>query len=246
MDTVYFVAYIYIIHSPETDMVYIGSTHHQIADRFALHKKLHETHKNFTRASRIFNAVTDHSLIICDELEMLLNVTKEKLRMREQYWIDCHPTAVNGARAVKKTKVEILKSDPQNYIQHMFAQHGEDDLTTMLPASMKPEYARKYYAANAAKIKEQHKKHYEANKEKFAARYQENKEAVKAKQNAKYAANKVNYKLVREQSRVHCDVCGKSVQNMASHKMGIRHQKNETRLVLSPIAAKAQSLTGHM
>lgn len=246
MDTTYFVGYIYIISSPQTEMVYIGSTHHQIADRFALHKKLHEAGKNHTRASRIFNAAGDYNLVSCNELEMLLNVTKEKLRMREQYWIDCYPTAVNGARAVKKTKVEILKSDPQNYIQHMFAQHGEDDLATMLPASMKPEYARKYYAANAGKIKEAHKQHYIANKEKFAARYQENKEAVKAKQNAKYAANKVNYKLVREQSRVHCGVCNVSVQNLAAHKIGLRHQKNETRLVLSPIAAKAQSETGQM
>lgn len=241
MDTTYFVGYIYIISSPQTEMVYIGSTHHQIADRFALHKKLHEAGKNHTRASRIFNAAGDYNLVSCNELEMLLNVTKEALRMREQYWIDCHPTAINGSRAIKKTKVDILKSDPLNCIQHMFAHNGEGVLDEMVPKTMTSAYHREYYAANAGKIKEAHKQHYIANKEKYAAKYQENKEAVKAKQNAKYAANKVNYKLVREQSRVHCDVCGKSVQNMASHKMGIRHQKNETRLVLSPIAAKAQS-----
>lgn len=246
MDNIHPVGFVYIIHSPNTDMVYIGSTLKNINDRFALHKKLYETNRNRTRATRIFNAVGDMTYITCNELESLVNITKEQLRMREQYWIDCHPTAVNGSRAIKKTKVEILKSDPVNYPQYLFAQYGENDLTTMLPASMKPEYVRAYYAANAEKIKDQHKKYYTANKEKFAAKYQQNKDEVKAKQNAKYAANKINYKLVREQTRSHCGVCNVSVQNLAAHKIGIRHQKNETRLVLSPIAAKDQSETGQM
>lgn len=229
---------VYIIHSPNTDLVYIGSTFKATPERFRMHKTLYEKGRNYTRATRIFNAAGGPEFVQCDTLETLINVSKEDLRMREQYWIDCNPTAINGMRSIRRTKVEIKRQDPVNYVKNLFAQNGDGDLDEVLPKSMASDYVKKYRENNAEKLKERQRQYYLANKGKIVERYQANREAIKARQSEIYRTKKDTYKLVRENSRAFCPICAKSVQNIALHDASPRHQKNVDRASLSTVMTK--------
>ena len=95
--TKYQCAQIYKISNADCDDVYIGSTNYlHLSKRYWRHRRDGKDERYKHRYGKLF--ATDNHKIEC--LEHYPCNNKEELRMRERYWIDQHPSAINSTRPI--------------------------------------------------------------------------------------------------------------------------------------------------
>ena len=189
---VYPVAFIYQLWSAFSEYVYIGSTAKSPEKRLQEHLKLFDWGRNSTSARRLISEVSP-SCVLVEMLEACINISRERLHVREQWWIDATPNTLNQQRAIPKTEFRIEKKDPARYIKYLFSMYKDE--SPRIPAGS-PEY-------NRAAVK---------------AHYRKKKTEILAIRKEK-----------REASRIHCDVCKKSIQQQAAatHFTSAKHKLNE-------------------
>jgi hypothetical protein len=159
---------IYIIQSPNTEMVYIGSTTLSLKARFSLHVS---KFKNITKSGSTSKFILEKGEAYIELIEEVEVESKRELKILEQKWIYQTPNTVNMNRA--------YVTDEERAQDHR-------------------DCDSKYRKEHQEKIAEKQKKYYEANREKILEIrkewYQKNADELKEKEK-KYReknADKIN------------------------------------------------------
>ncbi len=191
---------IYSIRSPNTEMVYVGSTIVSLKQRFAKHVYDWKT-KTHSYTSYLILEKGDAYIELIEEVEV---ESERELKILEQVWIDNTPNTVNKNRAYVTDEERA-----QNH-RDCSREYGREHKEKVA------EVYKKYYEANKEELAEYHKKYYEANKEKIAERQKKNREK-----------NKEKLKKKRTE-KVLCEVCDCSISrgSKSKHNSSKKHISN--------------------
>jgi hypothetical protein len=208
---------IYMISSPSTDGVYIGSTQKTLKERLAQHRTNYKCHLNGK-----YQYVTSFEIIKYDDnmivlLEDVVCNTIDDLRKRERYYIELYK-CVNKVIPIREHKEA----------QEHYYKNNKDQLK---------EKKREYCEKNKDKIKQ----YRENNKDNMKQYYEQNKDYLKNYGNQYYANKKDKIKDYRKEYyekkkdqikednklKITCDVCNATFRknNYARHCKTIKHLK---------------------
>lgn len=140
---------IYVVRSPNTNMVYVGSTTLSLKKRFDMHLSDWRYYSKSKRCT--------YSKLIIDEGEAYIELLEEvqvesvrELEMIEQQWLDKTPNTIN------KNKAYISEEERLENVKKYYETHRQVII----------EQSKKYNETHKEKIKEQQKIYYEKHKEK--------------------------------------------------------------------------------
>jgi hypothetical protein len=136
---------IYSIRSPNTEMVYIGSTIQKLHRRF----KKHITEWKSLKKKYTSYLILEKGEAYIELLEEVEVESKRHLRMIEQKWLDTTPNTVNEVRAF------LSREDQLEYWKKYKKQNKE----------RYDEYFRNYSEEHKEKISEKYKKRWEITKD---------------------------------------------------------------------------------
>ncbi len=201
-EKIYETAYVYAIKSPNTDKVYIGSTHKKLNQRFSEHKY------EFIKGGKYY---TSHDVLkegdaYIELLKTFTDISESSLRREE-------------GEVIKQTENAANKQIAGRTIQEWFDDHKEEI----------KEYKKQYQIENREKIAEGQRKYAENNKEKIADyqhQYRElNKEALSESKKI-YRQNNIE-KIKANRTKIYICECGSSVQksNKGRHEKTQCHQQ---------------------
>jgi hypothetical protein len=200
---------IYIITSPDTDKVYIGSTTNDLDKRLRDHVNSYTAYlKDKREYITSYELVKQNSYVIT-ELEFVNVETEEQLKERERYYIENTPNCVNK-QIPGRTKEEI-----KEYAKKYREEHPEEIKAKRdEKKDEKSKYNKKYREENNEVIKE---------KEKISRINRKDK--IKAYNNDYYLREKA--KIVAQKSqRIECS-CGNSytLNHKSDHEKTAKHLK---------------------
>lgn len=113
---------VYMLSSPDTDRVYIGSTTRDLDQRLYEHRYEYYKMRGNMCSRVIFEDSNDPYDVIITPLEVMRRCTKLQLRAREQYHIATNPDAVNNAHALTFVLPHINNNDPITAVQYLFVE----------------------------------------------------------------------------------------------------------------------------
>jgi len=194
---------IYIIRSPNTEMVYVGSTILSLKRRFAMH--IYDLKKEKRTSSYL---ILEKGNAYIELLEEVGVESERELEMIEQKWITKTDNTVNKYRAyvTDEERLQKLKDCNRKYKEEHKEQLAEKGRIQQ----------RRYQIANKDKVAEIHRKYYEANKEQLIAKSRKNYEDHKEEKNAK------------RKVKVICEICDCYVAKggISKHKKSMKHIAN--------------------
>lgn len=140
---------VYIIQSPNTDKVYIGSTFETLEERFTQHKRPSNKTSSYL--------VIDEGNASIELLEEVKVVDKDELRLHEQRYIELYREfAVNRCNAFGIDKENIREYQKDYYEKH------KAEISEM---------GKKYREDRRSEIKEKMKVYYSEHKDKFLEKF---------------------------------------------------------------------------
>jgi len=148
---------IYIIRSPNTEMVYVGSTILSLKVRFSVHVSQWR-HNSCTSTSYLILEKGDAYIELIEEV---LVESERELDMIEQIWINNTPNTVNMKRAYTTDEERIQKH------RDCSREYGREHKEKVA------EVNKKYYEANKEECLEQRKIYRETHREEINARARE-------------------------------------------------------------------------
>jgi len=194
---------IYIIRSPNTEMVYIGSTIQTLKRRLQGH--ISDLKKEKRTSSYLIVEKGEAYIELLEEVEV---ESERELERLEQIWIVNTDNAVNKYRAyvTDEERLQKLKDCTRKYREEHKEQLAEKGRIQQ----------RKYQIANKDKVAEIHRKYYEAHKEQLIAKSRKNYEVHKEEKNAK------------RKVKVLCEICDCYVAKggISKHKKSVKHIAN--------------------
>lgn len=98
---------VYKISSEHTDKCYIGSTEQTLEQRFNVHKR----QKKKSCMSKVLLELGECKI---EALEVLYNITKQELKIKEQYYLDLLKDKVLNKRKAYQTKEQKRKQEKEN------------------------------------------------------------------------------------------------------------------------------------
>jgi len=114
---VYKLAYVYKIHSPNTELVYIGSyKRNNLSQRLYEHVYDSKTKRVDCGSALVINAGS-YSIEV---IETLKDVTAYQIRAREQYHISTNRTT-NKTHALSKKIDNVRNGDPITCVKYLFS-----------------------------------------------------------------------------------------------------------------------------
>jgi predicted GIY-YIG superfamily endonuclease len=113
---------VYMLSSPDTDNVYIGSTTRDLNQRLYEHRYEYYKMRGNMCSRIIFEDSLNPTSVVITALEVVQRCTKLQLRAREQYHINTNPNAVNRAFALTHVMPHINNNDPITAIQYLFVE----------------------------------------------------------------------------------------------------------------------------
>jgi predicted GIY-YIG superfamily endonuclease len=111
---------VYMLSSPDTDNIYIGSTTRDINQRLYEHRYEYYKMRGNMCSRIIFEDSVNPMSVVITPLEVIHRCTKLQLRAREQYHISTNLNAVNRAFAFTTVIPHINNNDPITAIQYLF------------------------------------------------------------------------------------------------------------------------------
>lgn len=220
---------IYKIVSSQTDFVYVGSTTKKyLSQRLAKHNSDYKSWKiEKSRFISSFELLQYEDAIIV-LLEAFPCNSKDKLRAREQHWInEFVGLCINKNKAY--STIEEIRKGKKIYQQENAEKIAESKkIYYQENIEIIKQRKKKYYQENAEIIVEKQKKYYQENTEIIAEKrkiyQQENSERIKECDRTKYLKNLEQIKQYRSEKIV-CDCGGKYTKNHKSqHQKTQKHQ----------------------
>jgi len=192
---------IYIIRSPNTEMVYVGGTIQSLKRRFNRHCYDLENPNERRTSSHL---ILEKGEAYIELLQEVLVETKRDLEKFEQEWIDKTPNTVNMKRAYM-TEEEAKRIHVERNTR--YAQEHKEQVA---------EFHRKYYQANKEKMAETTRKYREEHKEKVIEQMKIWRERHREKQNE------------RRREKILCEICDCYVcrGNIRTHERTKKHIAN--------------------
>jgi len=219
---------IYCIRSPNTDLVYIGSTTQPLSKRFYNHKKDFKSNKRYKNSFEILKYGNTY-------IELIENYpcnSKEELNRREGEIMRNTPNRCNKTIAGRTMKEWI--DDNKEKLRQLRKERYKNNKETVLERNHEyyknnknkvKECSKKYRENNREKVAEIQKKWYEKNKERCSQRKKEyrekNKEQIAKQRKEYYERNKDRLK-----EKMTCE-CGSifTINSKARHFKTKKHQK---------------------
>jgi len=182
---------IYCIRSPNTDLIYIGSTCQKLSQRMGEHRINIKKNRN-TTSKIIFEYGEPYIELLenypCNNKEELLKKEGEHIRTN-----NCCNKYIAG------------RTHKQYYEDNKEQQDEQHKQYYEINKEKIKEYVKEYYETNKEKIKEQNKEHYEANKkqkQKQRKQYKlNNPEKIKEQEKQSRERNKEKHKEYKKQWR---------------------------------------------
>jgi len=172
---------IYCIRSPNTDLIYIGSTCQKLSQRMCGHRRDNKTKLKESSSKIIF----DYGDAYIELLENYSCDNKEQLLKKEGEYIRNNNCC--NKRIESRTKKEY-REDNKNKLNEYYKEYHKINKNKM------NERAKEYYEVNKNKMNEQMKEYYEINKEQITEYkkqwYEVNKEQINEYKKQWYEDNK--------------------------------------------------------
>ena len=228
-------AKIYVIWSPSTDLMYIGSTTQKLCSRLSGHKRNYKSYKNGK-----YHNVTSFQILEYEDarIELITECpceNREQLRQIEAGFIrdlDCVNKCIPGRtkkqhyqdnkEKIKKHNKHYYQDNREKFLEQAKIYH-QDNREKII------KYKKQKYQDNREKFLEQNKNYYQANKQKILEQVkiyrQNNKEKIKDREKKYYQNNKQKI-LEKQNEKFDCE-CGSryTYSNKARHERTIKHKK---------------------